>query len=280
LVVLSGDQLTADNINKNATAYYRLLIETLIDSGVENWCMIFGNHDDQAFSFVLPNGTRIETKAKTTREDLVQLDMSYDGSWTQRGPRNIFGTSNYVIPLFLNSSSGDDDAVANIYFFDSGGGSIPETMEENQISWLQSTFSNNTFQNRPAVAFQHIPANNNFAFQANKCEGMNGDGGVAILDHDPGILNVLIERGDIHFLAVGHNHGNDYCCDYSSSLHLCFGRHSGYGGYGTWERGARLYLLELAEKCETNKSTSRCLEFSWRSWVRLESGNVIHPYRP
>ena len=52
-----------------------------------------------------------------------------------------------------------------------------------------------------------------------------------------------------------------------NGLYLCFGRHSGYGGYGTWTRGSRQIFL----KKETLKKEIH-------TWIRLEdktiSGNV------
>lgn len=59
---------------------------------------------------------------------------------------------------------------------------------------------------------------------------------------------------------AGHNHGLDWCCPYQR-LWLCYARHSGYGGYGDWARGAR--ILEITEK-----------PFSLKSWIRMEDGAV------
>ena len=47
-----------------------------------------------------------------------------------------------------------------------------------------------------------------------------------------------------------------------SGVDLCFGRHTGYGGYGNWMRGGRQILLNLAT---LGKSTE--------TWVRLEDGS-------
>lgn len=48
-----------------------------------------------------------------------------------------------------------------------------------------------------------------------------------------------------------------------NGLFLCFGRHSGYGGYGSWTRGARQILLD-----------ERTLDSYTETWVRLEDGTV------
>lgn len=62
-------------------------------------------------------------------------------------------------------------------------------------------------------------------------------------------------------IFVGHNHGLDWCCPYEK-LWLCFARHTGYGGYGDWPRGAR--ILEITQQ-----------PFSVKSWIRMED-NVVH----
>ena len=60
---------------------------------------------------------------------------------------------------------------------------------------------------------------------------------------------------------VGHNHGLDLCCPYQK-LWLCFARHTGYGGYGNWPRGAR--IIEITQQ-----------HFSIKSWIIMEN-NVVH----
>ncbi|RWR74717.1 putative inactive purple acid phosphatase 16 isoform X2 [Cinnamomum micranthum f. kanehirae] len=71
-------------------------------------------------------------------------------------------------------------------------------------------------------------------------------------------MNVLLSRHSVKAVFVGHNHGLDWCCPYKK-LWLCFARHTGYGGYGNWPRGAR--IIEITEQ-----------PFSIRSWIRMEEG--------
>jgi hypothetical protein len=46
-----------------------------------------------------------------------------------------------------------------MYFLDSGGGSCPELVYDDQIQWLQDTAAalHTKFQSLPAIAFFHIP---------------------------------------------------------------------------------------------------------------------------
>lgn len=54
--------------------------------------------------------------------------------------------------------------------------------------------------------------------------------------------------------------------DFSGNgLHLCFGQHTGYGGYGNWIRGSRQILV----------SQEQLADLSVETWVRTENANVF-----
>jgi len=220
-----------------------------------------------------------EIPAKTSRQQLLLAVTGLPLSLTAAtGPAHVTGVSNYWLDVFLPhtinestsaSSSAGVPPAARILLLDSGGGSLTEQIDNSQIAWVQST----NIETIPVVAFQHIPAVE-FAFSAANCQSaaLAEDGGVDPLDADAGIVQALGAAGNVHVLGVGHNHGNDYCCRHPlSMLHLCFGRHSGYGGYGSWERGARVYQLRLNARGDW---------MGWKSWVRLESGDVVDDYEP
>ncbi|KAL3934382.1 MAG: hypothetical protein SGBAC_009890 [Bacillariaceae sp.] len=276
LIILSGDQLTGNNCKENATAYYQMMGEFLSKYDTP-WAIIFGNHDD--LGFVDPETGKENPEPKYSRRDLLEVDQRFPLSLSQSGPDNVFGSSNYVLDVHEASDNGENDGTfaAQILLLDSGGGTLPEVIDQSQLKWLQVQDST-----LPAVAFQHIPTLSH-AYSQLECTGMDGDHGMAPLESDAGIVRALIEAKRYLFLAVGHNHGNDYCCPYHSSIttlglpreqafHLCFGRHSGYGGYGKWERGARVYQLK---KRNLQKGEQQSSTIEWKSWVRLESGEVI-----
>merc|ERR1712008_136624 len=123
-------------------------------------------------------------------------------------------------------------------FLDIGGGALRQAIDDDQIEWFREQAAKTT--KVPAVAFQHIPTWQH-EYVDGTCVGYQGEE-VNGLEYDGGIVDAMIESGRFHFLAVGHNHGNDYCCPYSNDdnnnsndLYLCYGRHSGYGGYGNWD---------------------------------------------
>lgn len=262
LIVVSGDFLTANNIDKNATAYLALLQQHL-EPLATPWALVFGNHDDADLEQDGQDGQIIYTKARTSRKQLARYDSRHSLSLTQMGPSDLPGVSNYWLDIYEN----DDDAetiAARVLILDSGGGPIPQQILTSQVDWFLETNMNDV----PVVAFEHIPATQ-FAYSDDTCSGMQRDG-VAAMAFDAGIVTALDDESNVLFLAVGHNHGNDYCCAYSS-ISLCFGRHSGYGGYGgDWKRGVRVYELSLNDNGSVD----------WSSYVRLEDGSIANAFDP
>jgi hypothetical protein len=248
LIVLSGDQISANACLDNATEYYKLLGERLSRYKIP-WAMTFGDYDDSDFE--LRDGSNKTVPAKYSREDLLEVDMGFQYSLTEKGPEMLFGVTNYVLTAFLENSP-----AAQIYIFDSGGGSLPLEMQQSQVSWFSQTD-----QRLPAVAFQHVPTMN--MQYSEHCMGYHGED-IQALHLDPGIADAMSETTRMYFLAAGHNHGNHYCCPFTRWLQVCMGAHTGYGGYGGWQRGARVYELEMTDPKEYT--------LEWRSWVRLESG--------
>jgi predicted MPP superfamily phosphohydrolase len=251
LIVLSGDQLSAEDVRDNAAEYYKEMGERLTEYGIP-WALVFGSHDDADYIF---RGDNMTLPAKYDRNDLVRIDMQSRLSLTQRGPPELFGVTNYILDVHV-----DDEPAAMIYMFDSGGGSLPSQLQQNQVNYFYMSE-----QRYPAVAFQHYPTRQ-LKYNEQKCFGFNGED-VDPLNYDPGIVNAMSESTRVAFLGVGHNHGNQYCCPFSTWTQVCFGGHSGYGGYGgygTWDHGARVYELRMDDPAER--------KLDWRSWVRLESG--------
>ena len=106
---------------------------------------MFSNHDDAAF--VHPNGTERHGGARTTRRQLWDFDRSYQLSYTGQcgvvdddggeggggvGVGAVFGVSNYFLPLYyyhLGQDEVEDEEVARLYVFDSGGGSLEQAID-------------------------------------------------------------------------------------------------------------------------------------------------------
>ncbi|KAI2496688.1 acid phosphatase [Fragilaria crotonensis] len=144
LIVLGGDQITANNIDANATVYYDL-IDEVFESLAIPYAIIFGNHDDADLELRLPNGTDMTIPAKTSRHQL----------------------------------NDEGDVALQIVFLDSGGGSLPQKVGYSQ---LETWYRSERLDGVDAVGFQHIPTQE-FQFDNLTCTGFQGEG-IAPLEFD------------------------------------------------------------------------------------------------
>ncbi|KAJ6967983.1 hypothetical protein NC653_036043 [Populus alba x Populus x berolinensis] len=116
----------------------------------------------------------------------------------------------------------------------------------------------------PEVVFWHIPSK---AYKKvaprlrihKACVGSMNKEKVAAQEAELGIMDMLVKRSSVKAVFAGHNHGLDWCCPYKK-LWLCYARHTGYGGYGNWPRGAR--ILEINDH-----------PFYIKSWIKMEDGD-------
>ncbi|KAL5546433.1 hypothetical protein UlMin_006120 [Ulmus minor] len=283
-VIYLGDVVTANNIPiANASLYWDQAISPTKARGIP-FASVFGNHDDAAFEWPLEwfsapgipqiicpvansscpgkedcsfRGTQ---RVELTKSEIKQNVLSY----SRNGPKELWpSVSNYV--LQLSSSENPKSPVAFLYFLDSGGGSYPEVISNAQAEWFKcKTQELNPDSRVPEVIFWHIPsrAYKKVAplFIHKPCVGSINKEKVAAQEAELGIMKILVERPSVKAVFVGHNHGLDWCCPYKQ-LWLCFARHTGYGGYGNWARGAR--ILEISQQ-----------PFSIKSWIRMENGHV------
>ncbi|XP_078159119.1 purple acid phosphatase 16 isoform X1 [Carex rostrata] len=294
-VVYLGDVITANNLAiQNASLYWDKAVSPTRKRGIP-WASVFGNHDDMYFewpsewfsttgipqvncappSISYSTGYEPCTFRGTTRVELMKAEITNNKlSCSIDGPKELWpGVSNYVLPVL--SSDGTKLALL-MYFFDSGGGSYPEIISYSQALWFkkQSKLLNPNGK-IPEVIFWHIPstayskvAPKPMSVITKPCIGSINKESVASQEAEWGIMDILISRPSVKAVFVGHNHGLDWCCPYKS-LWLCFARHTGYGGYGSWPRGAR--IIEVTENPFTVKSWIRMENASTHSYVTLSS---------
>lgn len=287
-VVYLGDVITANNLAMpNASNYWEMAISPTRNKNIP-WASLFGNHDDMAFEWpeewfgmlgvpsVQCSSSQTATGCEqvadcyfqgTTRAELIQMDVQHNLSHSSYGPKSLWpSVSNYV--LEITSYKHPELPAAFLYFLDSGGGSYPEVISATQARWFQQTSAQrNPGARIPEIVFWHIPSQAYGKIAPSPgspikqpCVGSINLEAVAPQAAEYGIMDILTNRTSVKAVIVGHNHGLDWCCPYKS-LWLCFARHTGYGGYGSWPRGAR--ILELVEE-----------PFAVNSWIRMEDGTT------
>lgn len=86
----------------------------------------------------------------------------------------------------------------------------------------------------------------------------------------------MLKEVGVHSVYSGHDHGNSWCGVWPGKKggpKICFVKHTGYGGYGTWRRGSRVLGLSFGGGGEGSESGSG--ELQVESWVRLEEGDIV-----
>ncbi|XP_044504622.1 probable inactive purple acid phosphatase 16 isoform X2 [Mangifera indica] len=284
-VIYLGDVITANNIPiANASLYWDQAMSPTKARGIP-WASVFGNHDDAPFEWPLewfsaPGIPQLLCPVAnsshsgqgdcgfkgTHRMELMKKEIDYNVlSHSGIGPKDLWPSiSNYV--LQVSSSNDPVKAVAYMYFLDSGGGSYPEVISSAQAEWFQLKSQEiNPDSSVPEIVFWHIPSK---AYKKvapyfgihRPCVGSMNRESVTPQEAEMGIMKILVRRHSVKAVFVGHDHGLDWCCPYHK-LWLCYARHTGYGGYGNWPRGAR--IVEITED-----------PFSIKSWIRMEDGLV------
>ena len=211
------------------------------------------------------------------RLSLLHYEKAYFNKYwqAQDGDPSLNGVSNYYLPVkYMNQT-------ALIFLLDSGGGRIEETYTDLQLEWVKSVAAG--YPEANAIAFAHIPSieyEQALMNQENfRCFGNQFTQPVefANWEHNPP-MKTLATAG-VRAVFVGHDHRNSYCCvpkhETMGQPALCYGRHTGYGGYGTWDKGAR--VIELSFKNENSA------EFNIKTWIRMENGSklefdVLYPF--
>lgn len=271
LLVYSGDQITGNNVGLNATAY-SALIYAEGERGKIFFASIFGNHDDAPLDNNKGKDKRAAPRklSTTSRMELLAFEKAtFPTSLTCHGPDAcpsslLPSVSNYY--LLVNDARTGLVPQAVLYFLDSGGGDFDEVLEASVTSWLANISStlHTLYGPLPSITFVHIPPPEYAYSGPLKCVGMAEDGVTPTVGPN-NLVSVLAATGLSRVISTGHDHGNAWCCP-TRGMSMCYGRHTGYGGYGDWQRGSRVF--ELAEDATAPNG------LSIHSHIRMEDGTV------
>eukprot|EP00933_Yihiella_yeosuensis_P022916 TRINITY_DN17937_c3_g1_i1.p1 TRINITY_DN17937_c3_g1~~TRINITY_DN17937_c3_g1_i1.p1 ORF type:complete len:370 (+),score=39.16 TRINITY_DN17937_c3_g1_i1:173-1282(+) len=270
LIAFTGDQVTGNNVAKNLTAVWHQAVEAAGANSIP-YIALLGNHDTMPLEG--PNAS-LGNRTAEARRMLMEFDSSLPFSLSQVGPLNIRGSSNYFVPVWPNSEQSPRRPAVLLYVLDSGGGTLAEDVFPETVEWFRNVTRSNIKQWGliPSLLFVHIPLPEFQGQNQLACIGVAQEG-VTPTQDDTGLF-AAASNGNIHAVIVGHDHGNDIACLTSKKsqpnlrpLWLAFGRHSGYGGYGDWARGSRMFRFNSSAE-----STRKC---GFSTWVRMENGSMI-----
>ncbi|KAF3065213.1 putative inactive purple acid phosphatase 16 [Daldinia childiae] len=301
LVVLNGDLITGENgFLENSTVYIDQIVSPLVNRGL-TWASTYGNHD---YDYNISGSTILAREKRWSNSRTTQMVFDEEaGTSNYYLPVYDSNCSDEnctpeLILWFFDSRGG-----FRYQRKDGSGNRVgqPDWVDFSVVNWFLQT--NNELVEKyskaiPSLAFVHIPTYASYVLQK---EGINPHAEPGINDDYPlapqaqgwcadGRNDGTCEYGgqDIPFMQAisavpglmavfsGHDHGNTWCYKWDrllpnmtvsprNDVNLCFSQHSGYGGYGNWERGARQVLA----------TKSKLARFEVDTWIRLESGNVV-----
>jgi len=256
LVIYTGDNcISADAAS--ITGAYRDLTAPAVKRGIP-WAAALGNHDGE-FGH--------------NRREHYEIILHAPGTVTRRGPKNIYGFSNYVLPI---ASAQGGRARALLYILDSNAYhadkdlSFYDWIRPDQVQWYLQTAARYKQANHgavlPAYAFFHIPLQEYELFwQKGKHVGDQREE-IYCPRVNSGLWAAILEAGDIKGVFVGHSHLNDFIAGYHG-LWLGFVRGVGFNGYGddphAFKRGARVIELREGQR-------------AFKTWLHLEGDEIVH----
>ncbi|KAJ5915135.1 hypothetical protein N7454_011247 [Penicillium verhagenii] len=288
LVVINGDLVSGEATQaSNSNQYLDQVVSPLVKGGYL-WASTYGNHDSN------PN--------LDPRQDVYDQEKKYQNSLTQSLVSDSkAGITNYYLPVYSHGGSESDTPALLLWFFDSKGGREPtnrvskrdstvrpDWVDQSVVDWFTQT--NSDLKDKygkvvPSLAFYHIPADAMRSYQDNGVDshtapGINGEtvvqqgsGDGPYTGQDTTFMKALLNTSGLMATFSGHDHENDWCFKWDgktiaqdlsgNGINMCYGRHTGYGGYGNAARGGRQILLNeesLADEVET--------------WIRLEDGTI------
>ncbi|KAF4457260.1 hypothetical protein F53441_824 [Fusarium austroafricanum] len=290
LVVLNGDLINGESTFKhNSTVYIDQIVAPMVDRNM-TWASTYGNHDHNKNL----NGTA-----------MLEREHTWPGSRTDSMvPGKDAGTTNYYLPVYASNCSSKCTPKLILWFFDSRGGFYyqggdqPNWVDKSVVEWFNKTNSDLVKEHGkeiPSLAFVHIPVYASLQLQKdsgidkNQQPGINGEtviqqgagwcedkkGGCEYVNQDLPLMRALVATPGVIGLFSGHDHANSWCYKWDSKvgdmdltgngINLCYGQHTGYGGYGDWIRGGRQIIV----------TQEGLKNFEIDSHIRLESDEIV-----
>lgn len=293
LVVINGDLINGEStFLENSTHYVDQIVTPMVDRNL-TWASTYGNHDHY-YNITGDGIFERETAFPGARTDRM-VDDPTAGVTNYYLP--VYGSD-------CNGSDDCTPELLLWFFDSRGGyyslGNARENwVDESVVAWFNETNAElvERYEKEiPSLAFVHVPIHASFAIQQeygidkNKQPGINyetvvqqGEGWCSdgnrsrtcdYGDQDVPFMRSLVSIPGIIALFYGHDHANSWCYKWDSQvpgtsmagngINLCYGQHTGYGGYGNWIRGGRQILV----------SREGLKDLAIDTHIRLESGDV------
>ncbi|KAJ3494952.1 hypothetical protein NLG97_g3737 [Lecanicillium saksenae] len=278
LVVLNGDLITGENaFPHNGSVYIDQIVKPIVDRDLL-WASTYGNHDSD---FNLSSASIWE------RENTYPNCRTGAHGARPKCRRDRGG-------FYFQETNPDGSRVGQ-----------PGWVDQSVVDWFQHTNAalvKRHGQVIPSLGFVHIPPYVSQAIQKEHgrnsidpytnpginddyllapqaqgwCPDGTNDGSCAYGGQDIPFMRAIASTEGMIGLFSGHDHGDSWCYKWDrlvpdttvtgNGVNLCFGQHSGYGGYGNWIRGARQIRINRAALKKKQAA---------QTWIRLENGATV-----
>ncbi|PTB67828.1 Metallo-dependent phosphatase [Trichoderma citrinoviride] len=307
LVVLNGDLITGENtFLENSTLYVDRIVQPLVERHL-TWASTYGNHDHNfniSGEGILererrwPNArTRSMVPGRAAGVSNYYLPVYAAGcNELQCSPELLLWFFDSRGGFYFQERHADGSQVGQ-----------PDWVDVSVVDWFQQTNQRFVAKHGriiPSLAFVHIPTEASQALQTEKGQGSvdrhlqpginddyplaqqaqgwcadgRNDGSCAYGGQDVPFMQAVASTPGLLAVFSGHDHGATWCYKWDrlvpgmtvagTGVNLCFGQHSGYGGYGNWIRGSRQVRVDLRSLRDSSR-------WEAQTWIRLESGDVV-----
>lgn len=251
LVLFAGDNSIRMNTEERLRTYINSMVGYIEEKQIP-WAHVYGNHDHEG------------ALSKEAQEEIFE---SFEWCITERGPKDIAGVGNCVLPVFASNSN---KPVFNVWAIDSGtylskdeqmqvapkkspyrgaGSTNYDYIRPNQIAWYVETskkLEKYAGKKIPGLMVFHIPLQESFFAWENR-EGLEFTGekreGVCASVINSGLFATILERGDVKAIVNGHDHINDYMVKYMGVI-LSFCSTPSTGSYHNKDMlGGRVFVI-------------------------------------
>lgn len=264
LVVVTGDvaypvPFQAGTINNKRPA---ILFADLMEKLGVYWCVTFGNHDTEAYSFF----------DREAISHIYSNSEKYPHCLFKAGPDDVDGFGNSIINIKTPSGK----IIQSLYMLDSHSYTDNDyfgimwkydCVHKNQIEWYKNSVAQLTEDNNgitpKSIMFMHIPVrelrdayyeyrDNGFKDTENTkfLGGKAGESKAVVYSSDKnnGLFDACLESGSTQAMFFGHDHLNNFSLDYKGiqlgyAFSVDYLAYSGISKYGA-QRGCSLITIK------------------------------------
>lgn len=239
LIVFTGDQ----TLSISAPSMYRKLI-LYMEEFKTPWTFVFGNHDDDFhfFSTLLDSIFRVYT---THMYFKVGPELE-DGGYGNFAINTTFGGVPFYNLYFLDSKTEQ-------MTFNRVGVSKYLHFSNAQVSWFKDKVEADKLNNIKSTVFTHIPlVQHRLSLEEEHKDKVKGYQGESVYSQniDTGFFQAMVDSGVSEAIFFGHDHLNSFTFTHEG-ITMGYGRISGYNGYGTLKRGARIIEIDETKTLKT-----------------------------